>query len=164
MDEQLTQLVSVLAELTLVHQELREHLQQEYQHMGRLSGSALLQLQSAKIMSARKIANLEEGRIAIVRQIAQAWEVEEATLTVSGIIAKSEETIARSLSDSFRRLQELIKEIQVLAQTNSQMSEARLKPIEMSLKFLADLQKHQQTYSDKGNIQSTSNKVSRAAV
>ena len=85
-------------------------------------------------------------------------------LTLSQIISRVSTDTGQLLADCFAQLKHLVVEIRQLANKNGSVSKDRLKPVEMSLRFVHDWHKSQQTYSDAGTLQSAPEKVSRASI
>ncbi|MBF0280155.1 MAG: flagellar protein FlgN [SAR324 cluster bacterium] len=164
MDALLADLSEVLSHQVKLHEELLAVLQDESVSIGQVAPSKLLLLQSAKQQIAHKIAAIETRRIGIVHDIAGAWEIDSKELTLSQIIARVSEEVASILEECFTSLKRLVAEIRRLANKNGSLSMARLKSVEMSLRFVHDWQKAQQTYSDAGTLQSTPEKISRASI
>ncbi|MGK5094903.1 flagellar protein FlgN [Deltaproteobacteria bacterium TL4] len=158
------QLLNILSAEVGLHEELRGWLKQESETMGSISGSSLLKLQSSKIKYTQKITRLESTRIDVVRQLATFWETGKEPLTLSVIINKTSEAYKQPLQSVFDRLKFLVKEIHHLAQQNGRLSQTRLEPVELSLKFLSSLRSRQQIYSEAGTIQSSKTTVSRLSV
>ncbi len=164
MDALLANLSEILAHEVGLHQELLGVLQEESESIGQVAPSKLLQLQSAKQYLSHKIETLESQRIEVVQKIATSWEVDFKDLTLSHIISRVSQEMGQLLEGHLAQLKHLVVEIRRLANRNGSLSMARLKSVEMSLRFIQDWQKNQQTYSDAGTLQSAPEKVSRASI
>lgn len=164
MDALLKSLMDTLSYEVKLHEDLLAILQDESKSIGQAPPSKLLQIQSAKQHLSYKIAGIEAQRVKIVQEIATQWDVEFKELTLSKIISQVSNDIGQPLQHYLKQLKQLITKIQQLANRNGSLSEVRLKPIEMSLRFIHDWQKSQQTYSDAGTLQSSPEKLSRASV
>ncbi len=164
METLLTSLIQILSYEVELHEELRVVLQEESKGIGRISASELLLLQSSKQHISRKIAMTEVRRIEVVQEMATKWKMDSKELTLSKIILQVPHEIGQSLQHCYEQLKDIITEIQKLAIANGSLSKARLKPIEMSLRFIADWQKEQKTYSIAGVLQNSPEKISRVSV
>lgn len=164
METQLDDLLTILTKEVTLHEELTVLLQEEANSIGNSSGSELLQIHSLKMQCVHKVANLEKQRLNVVKSIAEFWNMESQDLTLSIIISGVDVKIAEALQECFDRLKQLMAKIREQSEHNARLSEARLKPIEVSLQFLTDLQKRQKTYSGSGALRSHSSTVSRTAI
>lgn len=151
-------------EVTL-HEQLRQHLQEEASGLGVLNGSDLLKIQRSKERCVEQIIKQEEERIALVEQFPQHWPEQPPPFTLRVIISLAPPDTARALRQCFEDLQRLLTEIRTLAESNGQVSSARLKSVEASMRFLTETQQRtQQTYSGSGELQNSGNKVPRTSV
>ena len=164
MDALLHSLEEILCHETQLHEELLAVLQEEATSIGQVAPAALLHLQSLKQHLSHKIVALEKRRAPVVQELAHIWQVNGVELTLSQIIRRSPPEMRQSLQHCFDQLKKLIQEIRLLAHKNGALSEARLKPIEMSLRFIHDWQKKQKTYSIAGTLTSVPEKVARRAI
>lgn len=164
MEKQLSTLVNILSEQVILHENLLNLLKEENLKIGIHSGSSLLRLHSDKLMLTRKIAYLEEQRILIIKNLAEMWQEEEKTLTLSWIIQKVSIEYKEPLKNSFNLLKKFMNEIKESAEHNARISKARLKSVDQSLRFLKDIHKSQKTYSYNGILKSGKTKLTRAAV
>lgn len=164
MDVLLQNLEEILSNEAQLHQELLSLLEEEAISIGQVAPSALLHLQSLKQHVSHKIIGLEKRRTQVVEELAQAWNVDFAELTLSQIIQRAPQEMRQPLQQCFDQLKKLIQEIRQLAHKNGALSETRLKPIEMSLRFIHDWQKKQRTYSIAGTLTSAPEKVARRAI
>ncbi|MBF0286392.1 MAG: flagellar export chaperone FlgN [SAR324 cluster bacterium] len=160
----LTSLIQILSYEVELHEELGMVLQEESKGIGRIAASELLLLQSAKQQISRKISTMETRRIEVVQDIAAQWRMNPKELTLSKIILQAPHEIGESLQHCYEQLKTIIIDIQKLAISNGSLSKVRLKPIEMSLRFIADWQKEQKTYSVAGTLQNSPEKISRTSV
>lgn len=164
MDALLNHLGDILSNEVQLHEELLAVLQEEAESIGQVSPSTLLHLQSIKQHISHKITNLETRRTTVVQELAKAWNVDFKTLTLRKIIVQTPEEIGQHLQQCFDQLKALITPIQQLAYKNGSLSETRLKPIAMSLRFIHDWHKNQQTYSGAGTLNSSPEKVARKSI
>lgn len=164
MNDQLDELLTILHRETELHEMLLELLREEAEGFGTLSGSAMLTLQSKKLQHTRMIAKLEGQRIQLVEKMAEGFDTEAKSLTLSEIIRHAPTEWAAPLQTCFDRLKELIAQIRDQAESNSEQSASRLKSVEASLQFIAKLQGAQQLYSGNGRLHTSASKISRAAI
>lgn len=164
MDVLLNELQDILSEVVELHESLLGVLQEEAQTMGKAPASTLLKLQSTKQAFTRKIAAVEKRRITTVNGLTDFWELTETPLTLRQIIARVPEEQGRPLEDCFGQLKQLVTMIQQQAQRNGKLAEVRLKPIDMSLRFINDWQKNRTTYSGAGRLKSSPGPLSRVSI
>ena len=164
MEQILEQLVTLLKQEVTLHEELAQHFAEELQSIGHRSGAELLKLQTQKVQCYHKITLVENSRIEVVQQLAQAWDLKEPGVTLRQIITRASEPFSVALQECFDQLKQLVTNIQKVAEQIHRVTEARLKPVEASLRFLSKLKKRQHTYSETGVVQPPLATISRGAI
>lgn len=160
----LTQLIETLNAEWHLHQELLILLEDEARKMGTLSGSELLHLHSKKMRVCRKVKGLEDQRLPLTHEIADFLSVPSSSVSLQFLIEQAPVFFKEPLEHCQQQLRAVIRQIQECASRNSRISEARLKSIEVSLKFLTDFQKNQQVYSGSGALQKSNASLERTLI
>src|SRR5262249_22479415 len=87
MESKLDALKRLLQDEVSLHEALKEELHQESLHDGAIDSANLLRLQQRKYHLARQIQDLESQRIALVKELAKAWQEPAEELTLRRISA-----------------------------------------------------------------------------
>lgn len=154
MDEKLKELSALLRDEVSLHEALKADLDLEIQQDGKINGSELLRLQQHKHALARRIQELEQDRISVVKALAHGWSEPAEALTLRRIIPRSPEPVGQELQDSYTNLMKLVEAIRELARTASGNAQARLKAVDATLNVIHEVVKVHATYSESGKLQS----------
>lgn len=162
-DELIQQLIDNLTEQVNQHQQLLSQLTLEEENLGDWSGSILLKNHSEKLRTSSKLGELESARQLVIKDLAELWNLSSDNLKLKEVIGRCETEQSQQLGDLHKELLATVELIQSTAQSIQQNSNARLIPIEQSLKLLTAVNKPQQTYSQQGSLKGTT-KVKRTQV
>ncbi len=154
MEEKLKELSALLRDEVSLHEALKADLDLEIQQDGKLDGSALLRLQQHKHALVRRIQELEQDRMGLVKALARGWSEPTEALTLRRIIPRSPEPVGQELQTSYESLMGLVHAIRGLARTASGNGQARLKAVDATLNVIHETVKVHATYSESGKLQS----------
>jgi len=144
----------LLQEEVSLHQTLREELHEESQQDGKTDSASLLRMQQRKYHTARQIQDLENQRMALVKELAKAWQEPAGDLTLRRISAHAGGTMGQDLLATHGALLALVQEIRDLTRITAGNAGARLKAIDATLSVIHDAVKQHATYSEAGKLQS----------
>ena len=88
-ETKLDALKRLLREEVALHQTLKEELHQESVQDGKVDGATLLRMQQRKYHTARQIQDLENNRIALVKELAKEWQEPADALTLRRISTRT---------------------------------------------------------------------------
>lgn len=154
MEDKLKELSALLQEEVSLHEALKADLDLEVSQDGKTSGSDLLRLQQHKHALVRRINELEQDRMEVVKALARAWHQAPEALTLRRIIPRAPEPVGEELKDSYSRLMGLVNAIRSLARTSAGNAQSRLKAVDATLSVIHEAVKVHSTYSGKGKLQS----------
>lgn len=154
MEDKLKELSALLREEVSLHEALKADLDQEVAQDGKLNGGDLLRLQQHKHALVRRINELEQDRMAVVKALSRAWNEPPESLTLRRIIPRAPDGIGEELKDSYTSLMSLVNAIRTLAKTSSGNAQSRLKAVDATLNVIHEAVKVHSTYSGSGKLQS----------
>ena len=154
MEEKLKELSTLLQEEVSLHEALKADLDREVSEDGKLDGSELLRLQQHKNALVRRINELEQDRMGVVKTLARGWNEPPEALTLRRIIPKAPDALGEELKGSYVSLMKLVNSIRGLAKASAGNAGARLKAIDATLTIIHEAVKVHSTYSGQGKLQS----------
>ena len=154
MEDKLKELSTLLQEEVTLHEALKADLDLETAQEGKVDGSELLRLQQHKHALVRRINELEQDRMAVVKALARGWNEPPESLTLRRIIPRSPGELGQQLQGSYDSLMSLVNAIRDLAKTASGNAQARLKAVDATLSIIHEAVKVHSTYSGTGKLQS----------
>jgi flagellar biosynthesis/type III secretory pathway chaperone len=152
-DDKLKELSALLREEVTLHEALKSDLDEELAKDGKLDGSDLLRLQQHKHTLVRRINELEQERMGVVKALARGWNEPPEALTLRRIIPRSPGTLGAELQESYASLMGLVNGIRELARTTAGNAQARLKAVDATLAIIHEAVKVHATYSGTGKLQ-----------
>jgi flagellar biosynthesis/type III secretory pathway chaperone len=153
-EDKLKELSALLREEVCLHEALKADLDREVGQDGKLNGGELLRLQGHKHTLVRRINELEQDRMAVVKALARAWNEPPEALTLRRIIPRSPDAIGEELKGSYSSLMGLVNAIRTLSKTSSGNAQSRLKAVDATLNLIHEAVKVHSTYSGSGKLQS----------
>ena len=153
MDDKLRELSTLLQEEVTLHTALKADLDREVAEDGKLDGGELLRLQQHKNALVRRINELEQDRMGVVKALARGWNEPPEALTLRRIIPKAPDELGEELKGSYISLMNLVNGIRELAKTSSGNAGARLKAVDATLNVIHETVKLHSTYSGQGKLQ-----------
>lgn len=153
MEDKLKELSALLREEVSLHEALKADLDQEVAQDGKLNGGTLLRLQQHKHALVRRINELEQDRMAVVKALSRLWNEPPESLTLRRIIPRSPDAIGEELKDCYAHLMSLVSSIRLLAKTTSGNAQSRLKAVDATLSVIHEAVKVHSTYSGSGKLQ-----------
>lgn len=154
MEDKLKALSTLLREEVALHEALKADLDQEVEQDGKMDGSELLRLQQHKNALVRRINEVEQDRMAIVKALARGWNEPPEALTLRRIIPRAPDALGEELKGSYTSLMNLVSSIRDLAKTTGGNAAARLKAVDATLSIIHEAVKVHSTYSGQGKLQS----------
>jgi flagellar biosynthesis/type III secretory pathway chaperone len=152
-EDKLKELSALLREEVSLHEALKAELDLEVSQDGKPNGGELLRLQQRKHALVRRVNELEQDRVSVVKALARAWNQPPEALTLRRIIPRSPAAIGEELKDSHARLMELVDAIRTLAKTSAGNAQSRLKAVDATLSVIHEAAKVHSTYSGSGKLQ-----------
>ena len=153
MDAKLDALKRLLQDEVSLHQALRDELHGESEHDGKIDSASLLRLQQRKYHIARQVQDLESQRMALVKELAKAWQAPAEELTLRRISAQVGGDAGAELLAAHGTLVSLVEEIRELARVTGSNAAARLKAVDATLAVIHDAVNVHATYSEAGKLQ-----------
>jgi flagellar biosynthesis/type III secretory pathway chaperone len=163
-DDLLQALLHLLEHEAELHEQLLSCLKEEAAGFGKATGAELLQLQTSKSQLVRRIEQLEQERMDLVSDMAQRWSVPPEELRLKQIAERASGPQGPALFACHQQLTEVLEQIRQQAEHNARMAESRLKSVNTAIRFMAEAQGTQQTYSEAGKLQGSKSKFSRSSI
>jgi flagellar biosynthesis/type III secretory pathway chaperone len=151
-DEKLRELSALLRDEVSLYEALKADLDYELQQDGKLDGSEMLRLQQRKQAQLRRIQELEQDRIGVVKALAKVWNEAPGTLTLRRIIPKAPEAVGTELQERHTALLGLVASIRELSRAASGNAGARLKAVDATLNMIHETVRVHSTYSESGKL------------
>lgn len=152
-EAKLDALKRLLQEEVALHQSLKDELHEEAFQDGKHDGASLLRLQQRKYHTARQIQDLEGHRLALVKELAKAWQQPAESLTLRRIALLAPRADGEALIAAHATLMGLVESIRELARTTGSNASARLKAVDSTLAVIHDAVNVHATYSEAGKLQ-----------
>jgi flagellar biosynthesis/type III secretory pathway chaperone len=145
-------LADVLQKEVEVYGELREAVAQEHEVIMKPSLEALHESNSRKETCVLKTRLLEEVRSSLTDRIATHLGIDEAEMTLSGLLSHASQRQRERLGQSQSVLRTLVTDITVMNSRNGRLIESSIRFSESAVNFIAGMMSGGSTYAESGRM------------